>query len=210
MVAVPVENVDTIRNEQCPELADCRQCDIKVVEDLASRPELRAVCVSQLCMVVDLREEALTACENDTDCEPFLRGDNWLGWCGCYTGSPREWFALRKGEVDPNPFVPPEGECGGCDYSIAPPDAFCADDKHCAVRETPTVDGERSETCYSPWQALDSAYSPEAQGCDCYGGGPFCKADSTGNLIALICSDDDLVGYWNHRWSAVEDGSCAN
>lgn len=91
--------------------------------------QLRAACVASTCTVVDLRVEDSTACEQDDDCE--LRSRNCCNGCGAF---PALWLALRKGATDSTASecmpIPPCAPCA----DPATPVAYCAADKHCAVR----------------------------------------------------------------------------
>jgi len=196
VLAVPTQDAESVRRQQCPQPVGCGPCKTEVANPMM--PELRAGCDSGRCVVVDLREQKISACERDDECD--LLGRGCCGGCG---GNPTGWLALRKSEVDPNPIVcDPISPCVACIDTVRPL-AFCAEDKHCAVREAATVDGVPSAHCFSPWQAIESAYLSDAEGCDCYAyGAGICVADSSGRLVALMCL--------NPSWTLADDGTCDN
>jgi hypothetical protein len=192
--AVPVTQQKAAQHEECPDQVACGACEVKVYDP--SSPELRADCQGGECVVVDLRERAVSACGADTDCALVQ-----VGCCGSCGGDPSGWLALHVGEPDElAPVCDPIPPCDAC-ITETKPEAFCAADKHCAVRATPSVHDVPSDTCFSPTRNLETAYS-DGVGCDCFERGAVtCVADKTGKNVALICSEQG-------SWQAVEDGPC--
>jgi hypothetical protein len=150
--------------------------------------------MEQHCTVVDERESAASSCTADRDCRLLA-----LPCCGGCGPDPTTWRSLSSLD-DPyaSRVLCP---CKFCDDPLQP-EAFCASDQHCAVREIPRVNGVASSTCFSPTQNLDHAYDSGAIGCDCYtAGASVCLTDSTGRKVALQCPG-------GAAWSALNDGAC--
>ncbi len=106
--------------------AACGPCPELTATDLVS--QLRAACIDAVCQVLNLRQQAVTECEQDSDCE--LRSRNCCNGCG---EDPALWLALRKGAVEPSaPECNPIPPCAPCPTD-ARPIAYCAPDKHCAA-----------------------------------------------------------------------------
>jgi len=63
-------------------------------------------------------------------------------------------------------------------------------------------DESTDNTCFSPTQNLETAYTTGAIGCGCKSGTDkgVCVPDKTDRLVALVCEQN--------RWIAVEDGPC--
>ena len=163
-------------------------------------PVLHARCEAGACRVVDLRDDVQTSCTKDEECMVTTSG-----CCAPCSLDPLGWVAVRASISAEYP----EGKTGNCqevacnDCVPQPPEAFCADDGHCAIQEVGRVDGAPSTTCFSPNQNLDDAYDPGAVGCDCTGnanGANVCRQDSTGRDVSLTCGPN---------WMTVEDGACA-
>lgn len=161
-------------------------------------PVLHARCTAGECQAVDLREDPQTSCANDDECTVVK-----AGCCNPCSDEPAGWVAMRAdiSAEYPEGMTCLEIPCPEC-VGAAPPKAFCADDGHCAIRETARAGGTLSSTCFSPNQNLEDAYEPGAVGCDCAGnasGASVCRQDSTGRDVALTCGE---------RWMSVEDGAC--
>jgi hypothetical protein len=185
--ALPKDNLSDMPPSQCQGVA-CGAC--YVTDPEPRDPILTAGCVQHQCELVDLRQDAISACDSDGDCEAVSRG-----CCPANSADPSEYVGVRKGadtsilECSPVPpcmAAPAHGE----------PIAFCERDKHCAVRRRETRDGEESSTCVSPNQNVEHAHDDAAVGCDCAPGSlPICRADSAGRAVALTCQDE----HW--RWT---------
>jgi hypothetical protein len=173
--------------------AECGACPPPAWD--AVHAQLVASCWEGHCWAQDLRTMDLTACSADADCE--LRAAGCCESCGYGLGG---WLALRKDAPNDRASCDLTSACPPC-VATHKPTAFCAADKHCALRDPPTEQAQVSSTCFSPFQNLDHAYDSNAQGCDCWPeGAQVCKGSSTGTGIALTCK--------NQRWTAVVDASC--
>lgn len=174
-----------LRTGEAPVTCDglCGACVPQV--SAPTDPVLRADCIAQQCVVVDLREHEATRCERDSDC---VRAHS--GFCTPCSNQPESYLALRAGAAHPYPAVVPRGDVA-CNPCVAPeplPIPFCAADKHCAMRRAETLDGGVSSTCWSPDQALESA-STGAPSCDCNSpGAQACRTRANGERVGLVCS----------------------
>jgi hypothetical protein len=96
------------------------------------------------------------------------------------------------------------GACPPCVNPEPLPTAFCADDKHCAVRRTETVKGALSTTCLSPTQAGLDIMSAAQPGCDCSNvGSAGCLRASATQELELRCGS---AGSWEH--TKADSGLC--
>ncbi len=89
-----------------------------------------------------------------------------------------------------------EGYEGGmCDCEPEPLYPACRDNRCVALHAV--------NDCFSPTQNLDTAYAPDARGCDC----PILRQSICVGGAALFCSEypNDAT---QQRWAAVEDGPC--
>jgi hypothetical protein len=195
VLAVPKSKQSETQQAQCPGTVACGPCATDDPEPLS--PLLVAACVAQRCQLLDLRSDEISVCERDSDCLPVSRS-----CCPAYSAAPADYVGIHDG-ADSGllacfpipPCIPPDPH--------PEPIAFCASDKHCAVRRRETLAGVESADCYTPTQNLDRAYDTGAVGCDCQpGSSPVCRSDSTGRRVALICQDTG-------RWASAEDGPCA-
>jgi len=144
----------------CPVQPACAPCAPVAPDPLHAI--LRADCVDKRCVVIDLREAPETACASPLDCK--LTASSCCGGCGA---DPSGYVSLSASD-DPYGGQPRcSAKCRACTDTTSP-EAFCASDGHCAVREIPRVQGQPSSTCFSPDHNVDHAYDPGAVGCDCY------------------------------------------
>lgn len=180
--ALPKENLSDIPPSQC-QGAMCAACSVTDPEPLDII--FTAGCVQHRCELVDLRRDAISACTKDSDCEAISRG-----CCPANSSDPSEYVGVHK-DADTSilacspalPCMPPRAHTD--------PIAFCASDRHCAVRRRETRDGKESSSCVSPTQNVDHARESAAVGCDCAPGSlAICRFDATGHAVGLTCQDD--------------------
>ena len=121
--------------QECSSTALCGECPSPTHEPLA--PVIKAACVAQRCVVIDVRDDDVSRCTRDDECTLESRG-----CCPACGADPSGYLALRADADRALLACDPLPPCLPC-AEEARPEAFCAPDGHCAVRAVERVDGPR-------------------------------------------------------------------